>query len=417
MKVISVNIKSSVLAVLFATGQIQIALAYGQPVFQPPANTNPQPINRSVGLPNTSPNPRAVSLYNLGLTAYKQGSPESAVIFFRRACDLDPNLADAQYNLAVIYQTQKRFSDAIPRFQEVLRIKPEDPDAHFQLGVILHETGRLVEARQHLLAIAPNNIHFAEAQKRILNINNQMNEAQARMQKNIEGQNATQQPVNNDQMLRGQEQNISSVDNQLSAANEIMQSSQDIGSNPVIASNQAGQISPDPIQPVQNLVQSMQTQNSVQTFQSPVQSNASPAKSSANLMPAVPNIALRVIASGFSAPAGLAFDRVGNLYVANYMTNTIDRIQPDGTRTQFSSGINLRGPIGLVVDNNNNLYVANYHSGTIARITPAGVSTIIASGFSKPYYLTMDNQGNLYVSQQEDNSVVRIIFTQNKPVQ
>ena len=40
--------------------------------------------------------------YNLGLAAYKQGSPESAIIFFKRACDIDPNLADARYNLALV---------------------------------------------------------------------------------------------------------------------------------------------------------------------------------------------------------------------------------------------------------------------------------------------------------------------------
>src|SRR5579883_2000668 len=111
-----------------------------------------------------SPNPHAVSMYNLGLTAHKQGSPESAIIFFKRACDIDPNLADAQYNLGVLYQMQKRYKEAIPRFEEVLRIKPIDPDAHYQLGVILMDSGRLQEARQHLSAIAPNNVHFPEAQ-------------------------------------------------------------------------------------------------------------------------------------------------------------------------------------------------------------------------------------------------------------
>jgi tetratricopeptide (TPR) repeat protein len=57
-------------------------------------------------MPQT-PSPQAISLYNLGLNAYKQGSPESAIIFFKRACDIDPNLADAQYNLGIIYQTEK----------------------------------------------------------------------------------------------------------------------------------------------------------------------------------------------------------------------------------------------------------------------------------------------------------------------
>src|SRR5262249_39498666 len=54
-------------------------------------------------------------------------------------------------------------------------------------------------------------------------------------------------------------------------------------------------------------------------------------------VPVLANTSLRVIGTGFSAPTGLAFDRLGNLYVANYTTNTLDRISVDGTRTQFSS--------------------------------------------------------------------------------
>ncbi len=114
-----------------------------------------------------------------------------------------------------------------------------------------------------------------------------------------------------------------------------------------------------------------------------------------------------MIATGFSAPAGLAFDKSGNLYVANFTSNSIDRISPDGTKTPFSTGANLKGPIGVTVDANSNVYVANYNGGTVARINPAGVSTVIATGFRKPYYLT-DKEGNLYVSQQEDNTIVRI---------
>jgi hypothetical protein len=120
------------------------------------------------------------------------------------------------------------------------------------------------------------------------------------------------------------------------------------------------------------------------------------------------NSSVRVIATGFSAPAGLAFDRLGNLYIANYNSNTIDRISPDGTKSLFSSGPNLKGPIGLTVDATGNIYVANYSGGTVARINPAGISTLIAKDFRKPYYLTLDKEGNLFVSQQEDNSVVRI---------
>ena len=66
------------------------------------------------------------------------------------------------------------------------------------------------------------------------------------------------------------------------------------------------------------------------------------------------------VASGFSAPAGIAFDRQGNLYVANFLTSVIDRIGVDGIRRTFSSGNNIKGPIGLAVDDAGEVYVANW---------------------------------------------------------
>src|SRR5271156_2936374 len=112
-------------------------------------------------------NPHAISLYNLGLSAYKQGSPESAIIFFKRAVDLDPDLADAQYNLGVLYQSEHRLKEAVPRFEEALRVKPDDVDSHYQLALALIDLNELSQARQHLLTIAPNSGHFSDAQKKL----------------------------------------------------------------------------------------------------------------------------------------------------------------------------------------------------------------------------------------------------------
>jgi hypothetical protein len=327
-------------------------------------------------------NPRAVSMYNLGLQAYKQGSPESAIIFFKRACDIDPNLADAQYNLAVIYQAEKRFKDALPRFEEVLRIKPSDPDAHYQMGAILTDLGRFSEARTHLSAIAPNNIHFAEAQRRLA----QINQAQAA---GMQGLPTQPQPT---------PQNPPSYYNP-----NLTQSPPAIQDQPQSQPQLQPQLTdPSTAQP--------QMQAQQQAAPPPQVTPSTP-----NPVPVLANSTLRVIATGFNAPSGMAFDKNGNLYVANYMTNSIDRIGTDGTRSTFSTGVTLRGPIGLVTDDSNNLYVANYSGGTVARISPAGVSTVVASGFRKPYYLTLDHDGNLYVSQQEDNSIVRITLPKPAP--
>ena len=289
---------------------------------------------------------QAISLYNLGLSAYKQGSPESAIIFFKRAADIDPDLADAQYNLGVLYQSEKRLKEAVPRFLEVLRLKPADTDAHYQLGLAYIDLQRLPEAREQLAAIAPNSPHFVESQKKIAFIDGGGGG----------GAPSTQTPI-------------------------------------------------QPVTPQQPPAQQPPITEAPEAPQTPPPPPVAPTPKTS-----IVGGSVKLVANGFSAPAGLAFDKQGNLYIANFLSNTIDRISADGVRSQFSSGINIKGPIGLTVDDAGNVYVANYLGGFITRVNPAGISSVIATGFKKPYYLTLDRDGSLFVSQQEDNSVVRISF-------
>ena len=348
------------------------------------------------------PNQQAISMYNLGLNAYKQGSTEAAIIFFRRACDIDPNLPDAQYNLGMLFQSQKRYKEAVPRFQEVLRIKPQDPDAHYQLAICLIDLGRGPEARPHLAAIPPSNPHFADAQKRSANLG----EAVA---------------VGNDVQLAG----LNSAEPPTQAAPPV-QPVQQQQASPYRPAQQQPAYQPPAYTPPA-YAQPAQAQEPPQQRYVPAQPAyqapqavaavppAQPVRTASNPSPILANSTVRVIATNFNAPSGLAFDRTGHLYIANFATNSIDRISPDGSRSVFSSGANFKGPIGVTVDDANNVYVANYSSGTIARINPAGISTIIGTGFKSPYYLTLDRDGNLYVSQQDDNSVVRMSLP--KPAQ
>jgi len=72
---------------------------------------------------------------------------------FRRnleASTLNPRDADAQYQLGLIYQERRNFTEAIERFTKAAQIDPSDPSAHYQLGVIAREQNRLDEALTHL---------------------------------------------------------------------------------------------------------------------------------------------------------------------------------------------------------------------------------------------------------------------------
>ncbi|MBP6743736.1 tetratricopeptide repeat protein [bacterium] len=348
---------------------------------------------------------QAVGMYNLGLAAYKQGSLESAIIFFRRATDMDPNLADAQYNLGVLYQSQRRLKEAIPRFQEVLRVKSADPDAHFQLGIALMDMGRAAEAKNHLQAIAPSSPHFADAQKRIQTCEAQLAGATVASPSYNPNASAAQPAANVFNSSTNQAMNLNPVGSETPAPRDYSTISNNSYSGSSAASGNTLSHVVQPQQPLQQVQQVQQTQavRPVAIASAPVAASRAGAPTAV-----LANSSARVIATGFSAPSGLTFDRLGNLYVANFTSNTVDRISADGTRMQFSSGSNLKGPIGLAADDSGNIYVANYDGGTVARISPAGVSTIIGTGFKQPYYLTLDKEGNLFVSQQIDNSVVRL---------
>ena len=117
--------------------------------------------------------------------------------------------------------------------------------------------------------------------------------------------------------------------------------------------------------------------------------------------------------SGLDGPDGLAFDRSGNLYVANWGYSTfnlfsggsIDKIDSSGHLTIFASGLAV--PDGLAFDSSGNLYAAMNETGTIMKYDPSGQGTVFASGLSFPYKMAFDNSGNLYVADAGENSIMK----------
>ena len=100
----------------------------------------------------------------------------------------------------------------------------------------------------------------------------------------------------------------------------------------------------------------------------------------------------------FNAPAGVAVDASGNVYVADTSNSLIRMIAPSGAVTTLAGGggsnpdgsgyadgqgaaAAFYSPKGLALDANGNVYVADSDNNRIRRITPAGlVSTYAGSG-------------------------------------
>src|SRR5439155_10857234 len=68
---------------------------------------------------------------------------------FRRMLDaaaINPHDAEARYQLGLIYQQRRQYTEAIRQFQDAVKIDPKETDAHFQLGRMALEQGRLKDA-------------------------------------------------------------------------------------------------------------------------------------------------------------------------------------------------------------------------------------------------------------------------------
>ena len=112
------------------------------------------------------------------------------------------------------------------------------------------------------------------------------------------------------------------------------------------------------------------------------------------------------------APSAIAVDGAGNIYVANYTSNTVT-VYPAGSYGNITPSLTIGGentgldePDGIAVDGAGNIYVSNYGSSTVT-IYAAGSSGNISyssviggfnTGLDYPAGVALDASGNIYVA-------------------
>ncbi|WP_081670981.1 T9SS type A sorting domain-containing protein [Sporocytophaga myxococcoides] len=121
--------------------------------------------------------------------------------------------------------------------------------------------------------------------------------------------------------------------------------------------------------------------------------------------------------ANFASPNGVVVDAQGNLFVADIANHKIRKITPQGiVSTLAGSGFSgyldgtgseamFNTPWGLALDKDGNIFVAEFGGRKVRKVTPEGIVTTVAKSppvgvqtFYQSTALVVDNTGNIYVA-------------------
>ncbi len=71
----------------------------------------------------------------------------------RRAESLSPAWYEPHYQLGVLYEAEKKYSEAMHEMQEAVKIDPEFVPAHYRLAVLYNRAGRRSDAAAEALIV------------------------------------------------------------------------------------------------------------------------------------------------------------------------------------------------------------------------------------------------------------------------
>jgi sugar lactone lactonase YvrE len=145
-------------------------------------------------------------------------------------------------------------------------------------------------------------------------------------------------------------------------------------------------------------------------------------------------------AASLDAPAAIAYDTAGNLYIADLNHNVIREVSVAGIITTIAgtgeqgfagdggaaTSALLDSPAGIAVDAAGNVYIADTHNHRIRKVSAGTISTIVGTGIASfsgdggsaaaatlnhPTAIASDEGGNLYLADTDNHRIRKITGT------
>jgi tetratricopeptide (TPR) repeat protein len=135
------------------------------------------------------PNVRKQKYFLSGKQYFDQGDFRSAAIQFSNAVQVDPQFAEAHYQLARAYLNQKEWTPAFLELSRTVELQPDNYAAHADMATLLIASSQLNTAEEHtrlLLAKQPNDPQSHIVQAKLLSAQQDFPAAVKEVQKAIE---------------------------------------------------------------------------------------------------------------------------------------------------------------------------------------------------------------------------------------
>ena len=105
----------------------------------------------------------ALSNAHLGLVLQKEGQSSDALVWLKKAVELEPANVEFWQWLAELYDEMEESAEAIPCWERVVALDPDRAAAHLSLGWALQDESRFQEAREQYDAAIELQPDFAAA--------------------------------------------------------------------------------------------------------------------------------------------------------------------------------------------------------------------------------------------------------------